>query len=210
MHWLWMLISSPSRTGVSRTRPFPATSSSISLASLFLSATLAFGARTGRTSNKTQARARASSRASAASVLLPIWITLPSSMDAPPEPTEHDRAVGRNRQEGESAGEEDQDKLCAIAREKSAEHPARRPRRGDQQTAASLTMLPHSLPAFPPRDGTERRVDQNIETARPRAAPEQELRAVRRAAQPERRDGQSRREGHEDGEDEQGLQQRPD
>ena len=76
-----------------------------------------------------------------------------------------------------------------------------------QQPAVLGSPLAHSVRTLTPRDVAKLAVNQNPEAARPRPRPEQELRAVRRAAQAQGGERQARRHWHEGDEDDQGLQQ---
>src|SRR5271157_3681711 len=134
-------------------------------------------------------------------------ITLRSIMDAPPQPTEGERGVGRERKKPEGAEGEEKARLCDVAEEESTEHPEAGEEARVQQPAVRLAPLAHGLPALPPRARAERRIDQDPEAARPRSDPEPELCALGAAYHRHGCERKERREWHEDDEDQQRFQQ---
>jgi len=79
-----------------------------------------------------------------------------------------------------------------------------------QQTAVGFAPLAHVLRAEPKLRGAQLAVQQHPEAARPRTEPEHHLRTARRAAWAQDSKRKEHRERHEGGDNEQGLQQRPD
>ncbi len=141
-----------------------------------------------------------------------MWITLQperSSMQPPPAPCETQRRIGEDREQRpggwRGTEKEDHQELGDVAEEQRTEHPPCGSDAGVQQPAVRLTPPMHGFRPLTPRRGAELRIDQHQEAATPRPSPKEKLSAVRRAAQPERREGQSRREWHENGEDQQRL-----
>src|SRR5258708_10629405 len=140
-------MSSDSKRGVIPTRPLPETSNIISRTSLFLSASFEFGARTGRISNRSQARVRAFSRASSESTLLPMGTTL--RMQAPPAPADEERRGAREHEPcRQAAGCPDQETLGDVTSDESEAHPRGRPHGRDQQPAVSFALATHGRPSI--------------------------------------------------------------